>query len=101
MTGLEQYGTFNYKVQAIYTDQTTSEMSNVMQVTLADGASWLRGDVNGDGSVDVADVNIIINIMLGMDTADNYAGRACVTEGDTDVDVADVNEVINIMLGKQ
>ena len=100
VTGLEQYGTFNYKVQAIYTDQTTSEMSNVMQVTLADGASWLRGDVNGDGSVDVADVNIIINIMLGKDTADNYAGRACVTEGDTDVDVADVNTIINIMLGK-
>ncbi len=100
VTGLEQYGTFNYKVQAVYTDQTTSDMSNVMQVTLADGQSWLRGDVNGDGAVDALDVNIIINIVLGKDTPDNYAGRAYVTDGDTLIDVSDVNAVINIMLGK-
>ncbi|MBQ9216785.1 MAG: M6 family metalloprotease domain-containing protein [Muribaculaceae bacterium] len=100
VTGLEQYGTFNYKVQAIYTDQTLSEMSNVMQVTLADGQPWLRGDVNGDGSVDVGDINILINIMLGKDSADNYDGRAYVTDGDTSIDVADVNVVVNIMLGK-
>ncbi len=100
VTGLEQYGTFNYKVQAVYTDQTTSDMSNVMQVTLADGQSWLRGDVNGDGAVDALDVNIIINIVLGKDNPDNYAGRAYVTDGDTLIDVSDVNAVINIMLGK-
>jgi len=101
VNGLEQYGTFNYKVQAVYTDQTLSDMSNVMQVTLADGTSWLRGDVNNDGAVDVADANILINIMLGKDSADKYGERAYITEGDTTVDVADVNIVINIMLGKR
>ena len=60
----------------------------------------LKGDVNNDGKVDVTDVNILINIMLGKDNADKYDGRAYVTEGDTAIDVSDVNAVINIMLGK-
>ena len=58
-----------------------------------------RGDVNGDGKVDVTDVNIIINIMLGKAQASNYPGRADINEDDN-VNVSDVNIVINIMLGK-
>ena len=58
-----------------------------------------RGDINGDGKVDVTDVNIIINIMLGKAQASNYPGRADINEDDN-VDVSDVNIVINIMLGK-
>ena len=57
-------------------------------------------DVNADGVWDIADVNILINIMLGRDKADNYNGRAYVTEGDEEVDIADVNECVNIMLGR-
>lgn len=56
-------------------------------------------DVNADGVWDIADVNIIINIMLGKDSADNYNGRAYLTEGDSVVDIADVNICINKMLG--
>lgn len=59
----------------------------------------LLGDVNGDGSVDVSDVNIVINIMLGKVQASTYPGNAdC--NGDNNVDVSDVNIIINIMLGK-
>ena len=57
----------------------------------------LPGDATGDGVVDIADVNAVINIMLGkaniIDAAD--------VNGDGEVDIADVNAVINIMLGKQ
>lgn len=63
--------------------------------------TYKRGDVNGDGEVDVADINILVNIVLGKDSADNYDGRAYVTEGDTTVDVSDVNDVVNIILGKE
>ena len=59
-----------------------------------------RGDINGDGKVDVSDVNIIINIMLGKASASNYLGNADVNN-DNKVDVSDVNIVINIMLGKE
>ncbi len=57
------------------------------------------GDVNGDGVVDVTDVNILVNITLGADSADNYDGRADV-DGNGSIDVSDINAVINIMLGK-
>ena len=60
---------------------------------------YARGDVNGDGKVDVSDVNIIINIMLGKDDGSAYNGRQYLTDDDR-VDVSDVNAVINIMLGK-
>ena len=59
----------------------------------------MRGDINGDNKVDVSDVNIIINIMLGKAQASDYPGSANVNN-DTQVDVSDVNAVINIMLGK-
>ena len=60
----------------------------------------LRGDINGDNSVDVADINIIINIMLGLDSASNYIGDANV-DGEGGIDVSDVNVLINIILGKE
>ncbi len=56
----------------------------------------VAGDVNGDGKVDIADVNAIINMMLGKATQ-TLAGDVT---GDGNVDIADVNAVINIMLGK-
>ena len=34
----------------------------------------IRGDINGDGNVDVNDVNIVINITLGKTQAGNYPG---------------------------
>ena len=58
-----------------------------------------KGDANGDGVVDVTDANILINILLGKDSASNYNGRADVTS-DGIVDIADVKEVLNIILGK-
>ena len=58
-----------------------------------------KGDVNGDGVVDISDANILINILLGQDSASKYAGRADVT-GDGVIDISDVNSCINIVLGK-
>ena len=71
-----------------------------INISMLQDAPALLGDVNGDGTVDIADVNILIDIMLGKDSAAGYDGRAYITEGDQDVDIADVNGVINIMLGK-
>ena len=60
----------------------------------------MPSDVNLDGKVDVQDVNILVNILLGTDQASNYDGRADV-DGNGKVDVADINTVINIMLGNK
>ena len=69
-----------------------------MKLVITKKAS-LRGDVDGSGVVDVSDVNIVVNIILGKDNAANYDGRANVN-GLDDVDVSDVNAVVNIILGK-
>ena len=46
----------------------------------------------------MADINAIINIMLGTAQASDYAGRADVNN-DNKVDVADINTIVNLMLG--
>ena len=53
------------------------------------------GDLNDDGQVDISDINIVINVMLGK--SDVPAD----VNGDGIVDISDVNKVINIMLGKE
>ncbi len=58
----------------------------------------IKGDVNNDGVVDIADANIVIDIVLGADDAAKYDGRADVN-GDGVVDIADANAVIDIVLG--
>lgn len=96
-------GTFYYRVRAMYNNGTGGVWSNYQKVTLHQndnpGQDTLRGDVNLDGKVDVTDVNILISIMMGTDSAANYDGRAYITEGDTVVDVSDINVLIGIMLG--
>ena len=64
---------------------------------IKDAPALLRGDVNGDGKVDVEDVNAAINIILELKDASDYLGDADLT-GDGKVDVEDINEIINIIL---
>jgi len=74
------------------TDITLNEDGSVSFVYMA-GATK-AGDVNLDGVIDITDVNIIINIVLGRDSAENYDGRADVN-GDGEIDVSDINILIN------
>ena len=60
----------------------------------------IPGDINLDGKWDGIDLNILINILLGKDDADNYDGRANIVKDDT-IDGNDLNALINILLGKQ
>lgn len=55
------------------------------------------GDVNGDMEVGIADVNVIINIILGGQVEDDVLGRADVNE-DGEVGIADINAVLAIIL---
>ena len=55
----------------------------------------ITGDVNGDGEVNIADVNVVIGIILGSGVQDNP--RADVN-GDGEVNIADVNAIIAIIL---
>ena len=59
-------------------------------------APVVPGDSNGDGQVDISDVNAVINMMLGKEAMN----PACDLDGSGNIDISDVNMVINKMLGK-
>ena len=72
-----------------------------MVLGFAPNIAIATGDVTGDGQVDIADVNAVINVMLGKGNLTPDPSPGCDVTGDGQVDIADVNAVINIMLGKQ
>ena len=55
----------------------------------------LRGDVNGDGEVNIADVNALINIIL---TGTGTANPSSDVNGDGETNIADVNALIELIL---
>ena len=59
--------------------------------------SFVTGDVNGDSEVNVADVNALIDIILGGTTDEQTEARADVNNDD-EVNIADVNALIDIIL---
>lgn len=70
-----------------------SSATCVINVTGA-GPAPLPGDVNGDGTVDVSDANILINIILGHQEAIPAAD----VNSDGTIDISDANAVINTIL---
>ena len=69
-----------------------------VEITKAGGEvlPGLPGDVNGDGTVGIDDVNLAINMMLGKADMTDAADL----NGDGSIGIDDVNAIINIMLGK-
>ena len=63
-----------------------------------EGNAFLPGDVNSDGEANIADVNVLIDIILNGTTDAVMAVRADIN-GDGEVSVADVNVVIGLILG--
>ena len=60
-------------------------------------SSFKLGDVNGDGTVDIADLNDIINYMLSQSTG-TFIFEAADIDQNGAIDITDINGVINIML---
>ena len=61
------------------------------------GMAYLRGDVNCDGSVTIADVTCLIDYLLGSEIEPFSACGADLNE-DTDISIADVTALIDLLL---
>ena len=75
--------------------------------TITDGKYSLKkesllGDVNMDGSINVADVIAIVNIILGKDNGPiySYDHVAADMNGDDNINIVDATTLVNVILGK-
>ena len=84
----------NYFVKFYYYDYNEEKMA--LQTATYEVLGTIKGDVNGDGKVNVSDVTALINMILGITTTDQ--ARADVN-GDGKVNVSDVTALINLILG--
>ena len=81
--GETEYGAFIYDGNGHIPDE----------IRISRNGSGVKGDVNGDGEVTIADVNAVVSVILGH----SVNGMADVN-GDDEVTIADVNAVISIIL---
>ena len=93
--------TYDDFAHAVVTNDETSAIINLVEVDYMcfddTGSTSIIDDVNGDGEVNVADVNAVIDIILGGTADDNTSTRADVN-GDDEVNIADVNTLIDLIL---
>lgn len=93
-------GIYEYMVKAIYTDGTESVWSNIQHVTLTgNGDEPLQGDVNCDGVVNIADVTVLIDYLLG-NVPEDFDTNAADVNDDGLINIADVTALIDLLLDK-
>ncbi len=69
-------------------------------VAVYNDGKTIKGDVNGDGVVDVADIATVINVMATLSPQPSTPDTTLAdVNGDGVVDVADIATIINIMAG--
>lgn len=92
-TGLEPGTQYRYRVSAS-DGYASSDFSDYINVTTE---SALLGDINADGTVDVADVTGVVGYILSADSSVDTA--AYDVNGDGAIDVADITKIVSIILG--
>ena len=92
-TRADQNGTFYLALH----DVTDKHLKEITVTYLWEEAPIEPGDVNGDQTVDVADIATIISVMASAITPDASASGTADVNGDGVVDVADIATVISIM----
>ena len=86
-------GASNAVITNAETSGTTVSLVNVDYMCFGEVEAHSSGDVNGDGEVNIADVNAIIDLILTGKTT-SLADVNC----DGEVNIADVNAVIDVIL---
>ena len=56
-------------------------------------SSNIQGDVNADGEVNIADINMLIDVILG-----HSANPKCDLNNDSEINIADINVLIDLIL---
>ena len=59
---------------------------------------FIKGDVNGDDNVTMADANMVVNYFLATDKPEDFNVEAADVNGDGDITMADANMIVNMFL---
>ena len=81
---------------ALLLSTATGEIVNAAKASIRPYGDLIKGDVNGDGTVDVADISAVITAMAG---GSGTEPRNADVNGDGTVDVADISAIITAMAG--
>ena len=98
--GYEPLFTENIGIQVYYTVDGVRNASEIAWLYETPEPPVMRGDVNGDGEVDVADVAVLIKVVLGQPVETFIEAAADLDEDPNNIDVGDVSVLINLVLGK-
>ena len=81
----------------VNTDGTKPAVQNTLSmITVED---YKKGDVDGDGVVDLADAVLVINHYVGK-PVNKFVAKAADVDGDGVIDLADAVRIINFYVGK-
>ncbi len=61
----------------------------------------IRGDVNHDGNVTMADANMVVNYFLATDKPEDFDTTAADVNEDGSVTMADANQIVNMFLSEK
>ena len=62
--------------------------------------NYISGDVNMDGQINVLDIVLAVNCILGFETLSDYQMQIADMNNDGTVNILDVISIVNIILGK-
>ena len=91
--GLLPATSYLYRVKSLYVNGTESKWSNIKEVITAAGEG-VRGDGDGNGTVTIDDVTLLIDTLL----KGNGAGNAADVNLDGEVSIDDVTALIDYLL---
>ena len=91
--GLLPATSYLYRVKSLYVNGTESKWSNIKEVITAAGEG-VHGDVDGNGTVTIDDVTLLIDTLL----KGNDAGNAADVNLDGEVSIDDVTALIDYLL---
>ena len=97
--GWELTGDYSAAVQAIKDYLTERFVYLNTKFKELSASSSRKGDINGDGEVNVADVTTLVDYILGKNPT-NCNESACDINGDNEINVSDVTSLVDIILGK-
>ena len=90
--------TGKHELFMVYNSPYGDTGANVLDIYFDHGSKGgLKGDANNDGIIDIDDVNITINIILGQLNKSDYPNADA--DGSGEVDINDVNLILNMILG--